>query len=245
MDNSASYADRRGQTKFLAVVFGYLCIGLAITALISFLFPYFFNLAFYDSAVQGYSQKAFIGLLVICGIALIASIIDSIVFMRSISKDSKRTWISFLVYCVCMGIWPGALLTLGVEPTLMGEAFGITSIVFVAMFLIGYFNKHDLSLMGLIAYGLLVGYLLIALIFGIWFWLSPSTFYVWDLVASLIMVTFSMLMIGFDANRMNRSLENGTATNNTALYYAFSFYGDFINIFLRILYILLIARNRR
>jgi len=246
MDNTATYADRRGKTKFLAVVFGYLCIGLAITAVVSFIFPYFFNLAYADpSQPYGYGQQAFIGLLVICGISLVVSLIDSFVFMRALSKDRKGAWIPFLIYCVCMGIWPGALLLLGVPVTLMGEAFGITSIVFVSMFLIGYFSKRDLSLMGTIAYGLLIGYLVCALVFGVWYLASPGTFFMWDLIASLIMVTFSMLMIGFEANRMNRSLDFGTATNNTALYYAFSFYGDFINIFLRVLYFLLLARNRR
>lgn len=245
MDNTVTYADRRGKTKFLAVVFGYLCIGLAITAVVSFLFPTIFKSAFFDSSLQAYGEQAFIGLLVICGISLVVSLIDSFVFMRALSKDRKGAWIPFLIYCVCMGIWPGALLLLDVPVTLMGEAFGITSIVFVSMFLIGYFSKRDLSTMGLIAYGLLVGYLLSALIFGVWYLISPTTFFLWDLIASLIMITFSMLMIGFEANRMNRSLDYGTATNNTALYYAFSFYGDFINIFLRVLYFLLLARNRR
>jgi FtsH-binding integral membrane protein len=43
---------------------------------------------------------------------------------------------------------------------------------------------------------------------------------------------------------MAKSVEKGGANQNLALYCAFNMYSDFIVIFVRILYILLIAKNR-
>lgn len=244
MDSAASYEDRRGQTKFLGVVFGYLCIGLAITALVAFLFSYIYAKAYYVAdAEYHFSDSALVTLLVICGVSLVVMLIDSIVLNVSLSKSRKGAWIPYIIYCVCMGIWPGALLVFGVSPGMMGQAFGITSIVFVSMFLIGYFSKRDLSFMGLLAWGLLIGYCAIGFIYGFWYLISPGTFYIFDLVASFIVVTFSMLMVGFESNRMRKTLDYGTATMNLALYYAYQFYSDFISIFLRMLYILMLTKR--
>ena len=244
-ENTASYTDRRGQTKFLGVVFGYLFIGLAITAVTAVLFSYlFYTLNGSPADPSGYSYKAMTTLWVICGVSLVVMLIDSIVFSITLSKSKKGAWIPYIIYCLTMGLWPGALLALGVQFEIMGEAFGFTALVFLIMFAIGYFSKANLSSLGMAAIGLLIGYLIVGLFFGIWFWVSPSTFYIWDFVASLVMITYSMLMIGFEANRMNRSLDYGVATSNTALYYAYQFYCDSINIFLRIVYILLLVKDR-
>ncbi|MCI1244683.1 MAG: Bax inhibitor-1 family protein [Bacilli bacterium] len=243
MDVSAVAGQRQGQSKFLAVVCGYLCIGLAITAGVAFLFSYVFYNVYYDPSIGAVGENALVPLLSSCGVALLVMLIDSIVLNVTLAKNKRGAWIPYILYCVAMGVWPGALLLLGVQPEMMGEAFAITSVAFVGMFLIGYFSKRDLSLMGMIGYGLLFGYLMVALLFGFWFWLSPGTFYVFDLVASFVVITFSMLLVGFEANRMNKALEYGTATNNTALFYAYQFYCDFINIFLRVLYILMLTRR--
>jgi FtsH-binding integral membrane protein len=53
-----------------------------------------------------------------------------------------------------------------------------------------------------------------------------------------------MLIVGWDANRMQREITNGGyVTSSTALYYAYVFYTDFIAIFIRILYLLALAKN--
>ena len=54
-----------------------------------------------------------------------------------------------------------------------------------------------------------------------------------------------MLFVAFDVNRMVAIAQKGMATTNTALYCAFQLYGDFIVLFIRILYLLLATQSRK
>jgi FtsH-binding integral membrane protein len=244
LSNTTTYTDTRGKAKFAAVVYGFLFLGLAVTAIVAFAFAYFFTKYNFDASLpNGYSDQAITTLIVICVVSFVISIVDSFVTSHFLSRDKKGAWIPYLIYCVCMGVWPAFLLIFGVSFELMGEAFGLTSLCFLVMFCIGYFSKSNLSSLGVVALGLLVGYILVALVFGIWYWLSPSTWYIWDLVGSLVLITVSMLLIGYESWQMNRTADYGSVTTNTALYYAFTFYCDFITIFMRVLYILIAAKN--
>ena len=65
-------------------------------------------------------------------------------------------------------------------------------------------------------------------------------YYLYYYAVSVGIVVVMMLFIAYDVNRMVAIADQGITTNNVALYCAFSLYGDFISLFLRILMILMI-----
>lgn len=244
MDSSQILTEnKKASTKFLAVVFGYLFIGLFVTALVGFVYAYFIAATFRDA--NGAFTEQGITVILVSGIAaLVLSYVDSFVMLIVSAKSGKAPWVGYILYAVCMGIFMSLLLLAGVDFYTMGEAFGITAACFGVMFLIGYFSPVDLSPLAFVGLALLIGILLVSMVFGIWYLIAPSSTLLLDYLISLGIIVVAMLFTGYDANQMGRIAEKGMATNNVALYCAFSLYSDFIILFTRILYILLATKNR-
>ena len=113
------------------------------------------------------------------------------------------------------------------------------------MFLIGWFTKRDLSILGMIGFGMIIGLLFIGLFNVIWMLFFPG-FEMIYWVVSYGMFAAMLLITIFDINRVKRIADSGEQSNKTAILCAFNLYVDFIYIFIRILSIVvrIYARSR-
>jgi FtsH-binding integral membrane protein len=242
-DSSATQiVDTRGETKFLALVFGYMFLGLLTTALVAFGAAYGFFAAFYDASTQTFSDNGFMTMWVVLAVSFVAMFVTQIVLSFTMFKQKRGAWIPYLLYCAIMGIF-FATFVMWMDWRIIGEAFGLTAAIFLIMFCIGYFTKVSLSPLAFVALSLLLGVCFISAFFGIWFLVS-GTWLMYSYVASIIVIIAVTLIVGFDANRMKLEVMGGYVTKNTALYYAYSFYTDFIAIFMRILYVLALSQSK-
>lgn len=239
--------NKKASTKFLAVVFGYMFIGLAITALVGLGFALFMASRYTDAAT-GYLSEEGTTIVAISGIvAMIVAYIDSFVILFASLRSGKAPWVGYIIYALCVGVgFSLILLVPGVSLEIVAEAFGITAACFGVMFLIGYFSPVNLSPLAFIAIALLIGLLLASLVFGIWYLAVPDSgaAIAFDYWTTVIIIIITMLITGWDANNMSRWVERGATNQNIALYCAFNLYSDFIGLFIRILYFLLLAKNR-
>jgi FtsH-binding integral membrane protein len=253
MDSSMIFTEnKKVSTKFLAVVFGYMFLGLFLTAVTGFVFSWAIVKAFGTNVngVLTLNEQGFSVVLVSCISAFVVALIDSFAMSIFSLKTGRAPWAGYIVYALCLGIGFSVILLANVDFGTVGEAFGITAGIFLVLFLIGYFSPVNLSPLAFVGIGLLVGLFLVGSVFGIWalaVTLSGGTlpsYYLFDLVSSVVIVIIAMLFTAYDANRMGEIAEKGMATQNVALFCAFDLYGDFVMLFIRILYLLLAAKSR-
>jgi FtsH-binding integral membrane protein len=247
MNNSAVYSEdgKRVSVKFMAVVFLYMFLGLLITALSGFLFAFWLANSFAGPNKSGLTDQGEMILIFSMIGAWIVALVDSIAMPFVSRKTGKAPWIGYILYALCIGIGFSFLLLAGFSYQLIGEAFGLTALVFLAMFLVGYFAKVNLSPLAFVGISLLLGVFLVSLFWGVFIWIAGYTAtLLFDYLISLVIIVAMMLFIAYDANRMAQIAEQGMTTTNTALYCAFQLYGDFIVLFVRILYVLLATRSR-
>lgn len=241
---------KRESTRALSVVLGYMCIALIVTALVCLGFSLYFSKILVDGmnnynatgdiAQYEHASNVVFGSLI--G-GVIALFIMSFVTSFIIGRSKKGAWIPYLIYAALMGFTLSPVV-MWIDSATIATAFGITAAVFLVLFLIGYFSKANLSILGLIGLGILFSVLFVPLPLLIIYLLVPGALGVWDFVASIACSLYMLIMVAVEANRMNREIRGGVFTNSMALYYAFSFYTDFIYIFLRVLMILASSKSR-
>lgn len=236
---------KRESARALSIVFGYMCIGLLVTAISCFGFSFYFARLYSEAMNVSASAAAQMGeklVFVMIG-SFIALFILNIILSATLLKSKRGAWIPYILYTAIMGL-ALAPLTMWLSFDTIGTAFGITSGVFLVLFLIGYFSKGDLSPLALIGLGLLFSVIFVPLPFLILFLINPATYAIWNFFAALILALVIMLFVAVDANRMNREIQGGVFTKNLALYYAYTFYSDFIMIFIRVLLIVASAKEK-
>lgn len=248
-------ASKKVSTRFLAVVFGYMFLGLLITAGTALGFAAFvvLNPAFVD-ATGAFTDVGATVVLSVGILSIVAAWIDSIVINILSVRSGKAPWVGFVLYAIFLGFALSLVLFAGVDFYTMGEAFGLTALCFGIMFLIGYFSPVDLTPFAFVALALFIGLALVGIFFFVDYLVllgsgqwdaAEQTIFLYDLIASIVIIVISMLVTGWDANRMNKMVEKGMTNQNIALFCAFNLYCDFITLFINILYVLLIAKNRR
>ncbi len=205
--------------KYLAKTFMVLALGLFITAITSFVvarnFVGIFDGPFYMLAI-----------FIQFGIA--------IYFGTRITKMSTTSaWISFIVYALITGI-TFSLILLGFEFSSVAMAFGITSIAFVSMSIIGYTTEIDLTKFST--------YLFIGLISLVVITLLNAFVFKSEGLDLLLMYGGVLIFLGltaFDVQKLKNmyyELNNDEhLLNNFMIFGAFQLYLDFINLFIYIL----------
>lgn len=240
-DSSLAFSQETGKvkTKFLALIFLYLALGVFVTLGVGLLYSYILWSSF--EAGSNEMAIAYMATFAISGIGIFVMMIINSVY---ISKTNKAPWVGFLIFAVLYGLlFSGVLLTGVITFYTLMEALGITTGLFLIMFLLGYFSKINWNPIAFIALTMLIGVLLVSMFFGIWYLISPSTFMLLDFIISIIFIIAVTLIVGVDANRAAKIAASGMANNNFALFMAYNFYVDFIGIFLRVLLLLASSRN--
>ena len=223
-----------------AKVFGYMFLGLAITAGVSFLFGYIFA-----QWINNAGSSAESGISIILAISSIALIIMTFVIQFVLLKGKHSVAVPALIYIVLMGLMLSTF-TMFIDWRLLGMAFGITSVIFGLLALIGALSKGRMTGLSMIILGLFMGAGIVALFSWIFVLIMPGVAANMIWILNFAIFAAVMLSVVVDVNNVKKISEQGMMSDNLALYFAFTLYVDFIYIYIKIVYflILIFGRNR-
>ena len=231
-------------TKWASKVFLYMFMAIGITAVVSAIIGVIFTAIWpleYGNEVNVDAAKAYIALFIIAFIMYIPLILW---IHLSVFKEKSKPMVPYILYSIVMGVFISGF-TMFVPFHLIAISFGLTCFTFGIMFVIGWFTKKDLSILGMIGYGMIIGIFFIAIFNIIWMLFFPG-FEIIYWVISYGMFAAMLLITIFDINRVKRIADSGEQSNKTAVICAFNLYVDFIYIFIRILSVVvrLYANNK-
>lgn len=243
------YATPVNTSKTLAKTFGYMAIGLVITTVVALglgaLFAYllFPDYSFGDSSLN---TTAFIVYIAVMIVSLVALVVNSFAMNVVLAKGKRSIWPHFILFSALMGVFLSSFLVLGVDFGVIAEAAGVSALAFGILFLIGYFSKKDLNIAAFIGWSVLCMVGLFGILFFILFLLIPEAYLIYNLIYCGVFGIVMLISVAADCFNVKRILDRGHANNNLALYCAYIMYSDFIMIFIRILYwMILLSGNKK
>ena len=164
------------------------------------------------------------------------------------ARGKHNIIVPLMIYVVLMGIMLSTFTFL-VDWLILVEAFGITTIIFGVMGLLGYISKGRMAGIGVILLGLIVGAGLLCLLNWILILtsaISTESSIALSWVVSLLVFAFLMLVTMYDVYRIKKIAESGASQdNNLVNYCAYILYSDFIAILIRVIYFLAIIYGKR
>ena len=229
----ARTVDTSGALSF-AKVFLYMFMYLAITAAVAFGVGALISYTYAQQVAAGGTGEEV--LIPYFGV-MIGSAVALLILMLVINFVVIRGKHSVLVPSIIFAILVGVLfstLTIFVDWRIIGMAFGITAGIFFIMGGIAFISKGNMAPLGLMALGLFIGAGLLALIN----WIIGSETIYW--IVSFAIFAAVMFVAMCDIWNIKKITERGAADKNISYYCAFVMYTDFINVFIRILYFLII-----
>ncbi len=222
------HEERASVTRsFLASVFAWMFLALAITALTAYYFATTPSLLAYlvDSSTGKMSLTGWVVLLAPLGFVMIMSFGYQRLSLSILS-------LLFFLFSILMGASLSFVL-LAYTGASVFKTFVVASSMFGVMALTGYFTKQDLSRFGSIMFMGLIGIIIASLIN---MFTHSQTF---DYIISFIGVLVFTGLTAYDVQKLKRigaGAEYGTEnTRKLALLGALSLYLDFINLFLFLL----------
>lgn len=222
-------------------VFLWLGIGLLLTGILAFSIPEIFLHINVDPEILA---KIYLGMIIGSVIVLLPCSIMMIFFQSKVKP--LAIMITYFIYVIAMGVLLSAifLFVLAVEESgalwTISLSFLITSGIFMLMGLIGILVKKLNAIIPLVI-ALAVGILVLSLVN---FFLQVSMIY-W--IIDFVSFGLILLVTALDIHNIKRIIDKaGDLPNATslAIYCAYSLYVDFIYIFIKVLFYVLIARRR-
>lgn len=218
--------------------------GLLVTAVVSFVLPDILNAICQnaDQFTAGYITLYIVSIVLILPCTFIVS-------RKALTNKPVGTAIAFLFYAIGIGmllstVFMQCLMIFGSTETLniIAISFFVSAGCFLLMGGIGMLVKKDLGMLLPFISSLLLGALVLSLVnvflqVDIIFW-----------VVDLVLFFYVLVMAAINMNAVKRLAESSTFKNSTAMaiYCGFSLYVSFINIFLRVLYfVMILFANRR
>lgn len=208
-------------SNFLRRVFAWMFTGLVITGVVSAL------ISSNESLMQEINTN---GTLVI-GV-VIAQLALVLVLIFALPKISPALGVAlFFLYAATVGVTFAMIFQLYTTESVY-TTFGITAVMFGSLAAWGYFTDIDLTRLGPILIGALIG-LILATIVNIFF--ASSTLYWITTYAGVIIFAG---LTAYDMQKLKKISEqgvSGTDGQRLSIYGALSLYLDFINLFLFLL----------
>ena len=247
------FTDKQSKGTFLSKVFGMMFICLLITTVVAAGFGYGFQALLNKTATDNggtivYNENVVTSLVVVLIVSAIALLIMSFVLPIMFMRGKHNILIPLMIYVVLMGVLLSAFTFL-VDWIILVEAFGITTIIFGTMGLLGYVSKGRLAGIGVILLALIVGAGLLCLMNWILILthaITSEASMTLSWIVSLMIFAFLMLVTLYDVNRIKKIAENGAnQDNNLVNYCAYILYSDFIAILIRVIYFLAIITGKR
>ena len=248
-------SDKRSVNTFVGKVYGYMFFGLLLTAIIAFGLGIIFNLWIFgtmNTATIDYSDvntninasgvSVLLATLIISGIGLL---IVSLIVTFTALRGKHSVAVPALIYSILMGTMLSSLVVF-IPWEILGITFAITAGIFGIMYLIATLTKGSLSFLGILGLGLFLGAMFLSLI-GVILMLTGALgdyMYLYWIISLMTFAAILFITI-YDMWRIKVIAQNGEGNNNLAMYCAFILYVDFINIFLRVLRIVLYLYSRK
>ena len=219
MDNNQNVASTAGLSKFYSKVYGYLGLGILLSAVTSYLVLNVFLVEVF-TFLGSNRLNFFLMWAVQIGLVIYLS--------KNAFSNSGKSIIGYIAYTIITGITISATLFMysGKAVTL---AFVTAAGTFIGMSLVGVFTKKDLSAMGHAMISLLIG-ALIAIVLNVFILKSPAV----DLFISLGMVVIFAGLTAYDNQKIKVLYQNmgDKSASNLAIYCALTLYLDLVNLFL-------------
>lgn len=222
--NPASQTKDNGLASFFSKIYAYLGVGIAISAVTSFL-----ALNVFQEQVGRLFQNP-VSLIVLW----VAQIGLALFLSAKAVKNPTLAFVSFMVYSMLMGITLGITLSMYNEAAIY-KAFLSASITYGAMAIVGTRTKRDLSGMGQALRGALIGIIISILLNAFLLKSGPVDFFI-----SIITVIVFAGLTAYDHQKIKVYYEQAKGSdslNGLAIFCALQLYLDFINLlmaFLRI-----------
>lgn len=214
--------------SFVANVFSWMTLGLAITAIVSYVFAH--------SSLKELIISPTGGLSILGWIVTIAPI-GFILAMNLGYQKWSATGITalFIAFATVMGMSLSTIFLIYTGTSIV-TVFAITSATFAVMAVLGHTTKTDLTKFGSLLYMALIG-IVIAMVVN--FFMKSSGL---DMIISILGVLIFTGLIAYDTQRMKRigaGVEYGSSSaKKLAIIGATSLYLNFINLFLFLLRLL-------
>lgn len=220
-------------SSFLSRVYGYMFIGILISAIVAFGAGYGFSVWF-KSDPSGNSYLTYLGVLI--G-SMIGLLVLSMIINFTALRGKHSIAVPAIIYSILMGV-VFSEFTLFVDFWIIGTAFAITSMVFAIMYLIAHFTKRNLSWIATLGMGLLFGAMIMAIFFFVFYLIWPAAFdWLYVIIDGAIFLAIIFITM-FDVWQIQKMADRGVESKNLALYCAFSLYVDFMYILMRVILIL-------
>lgn len=206
--------------SYMTKVYGWMFLGLSITAIISFLVA---NSPAAVALLYG-NKLAFFGLF-IAQILLVGFLVVRIQKMSAATATAV-----FIGYAALVGLTFSALL-LKYTPGSLLTVFAITAGTFGIMTAVGYFTKQDLTSFGRIMMMGLIGIILASIVN---FFIGSSTLY-W--IISYVGVAVFVGLIAYDTQKIKAYalMDSEEDRKKGAILGALALYLDFVNLFIFLL----------
>ena len=223
-------------SKFIGATFLYLALALLVTfAVVGGMGALFnFAIAKNSEASAEVFLKVFLG-------ALILYIPVMIWVHIAAARGGKTVGPAFFLYSIVLGVMISPLCVVLDFWTII-IAFGTTCLSFGLMALIAWSTKKNLSTLSIIAFGLILGALVISLFNLIIYFIAGYQPLYW--LVSFAFLAAIMLLTIVDLNHVKQIAMSGYGNTNLALMCALNLYVDFIYIFIRFLMIIASIRGK-
>ena len=242
------FSSKQTKGAFLSKVFGMMFLCLLITTVVAAGFGYGFQALLVHTMVDGkFNETVLTSLLVTLVASAIILLIMSFALPITFLRGKHNIIVPLMIYVVVMGILLSAF-TFITDWVILVESFGITTLIFGVMALLGYISKGRLAGIGVILLGLLIGAGLLSLMNWLMILIGgiKESNITISWIVSLMIFAFLMLVTLYDVNRIRRIAEEGARQDNNLVYYcAFILYSDFIAILIRVIYFMMLISGRR
>ncbi len=217
--------DEAAISRFVSNVFSWMTAGLLLTGAVAYYFAASGSVSLLIGASGGMSLFGWVAMLSPFGFILAMNL----GFQR---WSASSLIVLFLAFAAVMGISLSTIFLVYAGSTIF-QVFGITSLTFLVMAIVGYTTKTDLTSFGKLMFMGLIGILIASVVN--WFIGSPALDYIISIVGVLVFVG----LIAYDTQKVKRigaGVEYGSATaTKLAILGATTLYLDFVNLFLFLL----------
>lgn len=232
--SEATFESQAMAKTFLANVFSWMFLALAITALTAYLFAgnESFMQFMYNPETGGMTIGGWIVMLSPLGLVFWMS-------MGFARMSAQSLTLIFLLYSILMGL-SLSFIFLAYTGASIAKTFVITSGMFGVMAFVGYTTKTDLSRFGSLMMMGLIGIIIASVVN---FFMKSSTM---DYIISFIGVLVFTGLTAYDVQKLKRlgasAIQQGDTLRKVTILGALTLYLDFINLFL---FLLRFFGNRR
>ena len=235
----------------IAKVFGYMFMWLLVTTVVTFGLAFLFNYFLTHAGTTAEKDRILTAEVAVAITAGIGVLIMTFVTQFVILRGRHNIAVPATIYAVLMGALLGVLSSLITEAFengwfVIGVSFGVTTLIFGFMALIGLSAKSKLNALPIIAGGLFMEALFISVILHMMMLVPGLRQYynAWYWVLMLGIFAAVMLTTIWDIRNIKTMAERGALSKNLSMYLAFNLYVDFIYILMRILYFVLLIAGK-